>query len=503
VAGGCKDEGVPAEPPSAQDGEALDALRRALESADFTVEGIEGRLGTNELSLRAIDTAVHLRRLGDDRFGTLARLFLLGASVRTDKLADAIAPLEVARLARTGLLEAADGEVSATARIAPHGDYYIASDAGLESDTPWDFVPGIQSPSVTLAKLAVRRRVRRALDVGTGCGIQALLAAKHADRVVATDVNPRALGFAAFNARLNGIDNIELRPGSAFDPVEGERFDLIVANPPYVISPDTSYAYRDSDLPADELCRRIVADAPTFLEVGGFAHVLVSWAHAGDDEWAPPLREWVAGGACDAWLLHYRTNDPLTHAASWLRPLGEADLPAYEEAIDRWTSHLRDLGIEEVGYGAIVLRRRASGSAWIREDPLPLDRLEPAGEHTLRVFAAQDLLERASDAELLDTRLVLTPEHRLEQWLEASAGGFEVQAQTLELIDGLRFTVGIDRHTASLLPHLDGRPLREALAVAATTFELEENERAAYTDAALPVVRRLLALGFLAAVDPA
>ena len=125
-------------------------------------------------------------------------------------------------------------------------------------------MPGIQSPSVTLAKLAVRRRVQKALDLGTGCGIQALLAAKHAERVVATDVNPRALAFARFNARLNGIDNIEFRLGNVFEPVEGERFGLLVANPPYVISPDASYAYRDSDEPADELCRRIVADAPAY-----------------------------------------------------------------------------------------------------------------------------------------------------------------------------------------------------------------------------------------------
>jgi len=273
---------VLAEPPSAEDGEALVALRLALESAGFTVEGIEERLGTNEVSLRPIDVAVHLRRLDDDSFGTLAKLFLLGADVDADRLASVLAPLDLARLRASGLLEFAGTRITATARLAPHGDYHVVSDGGAEVDTSFDFVPGVQSPTVTLAKLAVRRRVRRVLDLGTGCGIQALLAAKHAERVVATDINPRALGFAGFNARLNGIDNVELRPGSAFDPVAGERFDLILANPPYVISPDTSYAYRDSDLPADDLCRRIVTEAPAFLEAGGFAHILVSWAHAQD-----------------------------------------------------------------------------------------------------------------------------------------------------------------------------------------------------------------------------
>jgi Methyltransferase small domain len=485
------------EPPSAKDGDALDALKGSLGSAQFTVEGIEERLGTSELSLRPIDTAVQLRRLGDDPFGTVAKLFLLGLPVDSDRLATALAPLELSRLAETGLLRLEGPTVLASARLAPHGDYYIASDGSAGAEMSFDFVPGIQSPSVTLAKLAVRRRVQDALDLGTGCGIQALLAAKHAEHVVATDVNPRALAFARFNARLNGIDNIEFRLGDVFAPVEGERFGLVVANPPYVISPDASYAYRDSDQPADELCRRIVAQAPAYLVEAGFAHVLVSWAHPPGDGWAPPLREWMPGGDCDGWLLHHRTNDPLTHAAGWLKPLGERDLPAYEDAIDRWTGHLSHLGIEAIGYGAVVLRRRSSGRAWIREDPLPLDRLEPAGDHTLRVFAAEDLLERAGDAELLDARLLLTPHHRLEQQLEASEGGFVVKGQTLVLTDGLCFTIGIDRHTASLLPYLDGRPLHEALASAATTFELEESERAAYVPAALPVVRRLLELGFL------
>jgi hypothetical protein len=300
---------------------------------------------------------------------------------------------------------------------------------------------------------------------------------------------------------LNRIENVEFRLGDAFEPVKGERFDLLVANPPYVISPDHSYAYRDSPLPADEFCRRIVAEATTFLADGGFAHLLVSWAQRAGEEWAALLREWVRGLGCDAWLLHYHSNDPLTHAASWLRPVGERNLTEYEDAIDRWTSHLRRLGIEAIGYGAIVLRRGSSASPWIREDPLPLDRLEPAGDHTQRVFAAHDLLERARDSDLLGARLVLTPQHRVDQHLRAADGGFTVTDQTLVLTDGLGFTVGIDRHTASLLPYLDGRALDQALSRAAMTFELDDHERAAYTSAALPVVRRLLALGFLSSAS--
>jgi methylase of polypeptide subunit release factors len=79
----------------------------------------------------------------------------------------------------------------------------------------------VHGPSLTLSHLTVRRPVETALDVGTGNGIQAILAARHSGRVVATDVNARALDFAAFHTHLNGVDNVEFRLGSFFDPAEG------------------------------------------------------------------------------------------------------------------------------------------------------------------------------------------------------------------------------------------------------------------------------------------
>jgi hypothetical protein len=141
--------------------------------------------------------------------------------------------------------------------------------------------------------------------------------------------------------------------------------------------------------------------------------------------------------------------------------------------------------------------RRHDGRNWIRTDPLPLDRLEPAGEHTLRVFAAQDALGRLDDAGLLDLSLALTENHRLQQTLVAR-GGLAVESQTLELTEGIRFAVGVDRHTVSLLPHFDGRrPLRDVLELARRTFELEPEEQERFVPAAIPVVRRLVELGFL------
>jgi methylase of polypeptide subunit release factors len=469
-------------------------------AADFTVECVEAALGAGELSTRPADVAVHeLRLSGDDSFTTLARFFLLGSTVDETRLERAMAPIGARELRSLRLAERADGGLRATARLVPHGDYYLASDlagASLAGAAP-DWVPGVQAPSVTLAKLAVRVPVARALDLGTGCGIQALLAAKHSEQVVGTDVNPRALAFAGFNAALNDVSTIELREGDVFEPVQGERFRLVVANPPYVISPDSLYRYRDSGLPGDEICRRVVGGVPEHLEEGGFAHVLVSWAHDADAEWSEPLHAWVASSGCDAWLLHYKSEDSVTHAASWLSPLADGDEAAHRAALDRWVSYLHAQRIEAVGYGAIVLRRRNGADNWIRTDEIPLDRLDSASEHTLRVFAAADLLAEVGPT-LLDERLVLVDEHRLEQSLVVRNGTFLVESQTLELTDGLRFRAGLDRYAAALVRALGTpRPLREALASAAAEFELTGEDRARFDAAALEVVRRLLELGFL------
>jgi methylase of polypeptide subunit release factors len=76
------------------------------------------------------------------------------------------------------------------------------------------------------------------LDLGTGQGFHAMVAAGHCGRIIATDVNPRALTFARWGIEANAIDNVDLRQGSLFEPVASEApFDLIVSNPPFIISP--------------------------------------------------------------------------------------------------------------------------------------------------------------------------------------------------------------------------------------------------------------------------
>ena len=179
---------------------------------------------------------------------TAIRLFFLERPVARDDVESALGARAVDALARATSLARVDKQtVEPLARIAPVGTILLASDRLSTDPTrdPPDYV-STYSPTARLCDLLTPRPwVARALDVGTGNGVQALLAAGHSEHVVATDVNPRALAFTELNAALSGIDNVESRSGSLFEPVAGERFDLIVCNPPFVVSPERRWTYRD------------------------------------------------------------------------------------------------------------------------------------------------------------------------------------------------------------------------------------------------------------------
>src|SRR4029453_6014401 len=192
----------------------------------------------------------YVRRLGDgDELALLLRLFLLGVPVARARLDELVGTELTARLAAARLLLEDRGEVHGTARPVPPHELLLASDHAGAGEVHADHVPGVHRPSVALAHLTVRGQGELALDLCTGNGIQAILLAAHARRVVATDVNPRALAYPEFHAPLNGARNVEMRRGSFFEPVDGEQFDLVVANPPYVVSPESAFLFRDSGMP--------------------------------------------------------------------------------------------------------------------------------------------------------------------------------------------------------------------------------------------------------------
>src|ERR1041384_5948941 len=251
---------------------AAKTLGEALRRVSYDEDAIEELLGEEAWSTALEDVPVHERRLPQSPLATAIRLFFLELPVARNDAEGALGPHGVAALERTALARVAE-VVRPQARIAPVDTLLLASDrlSTDPTDDPPDYV-STYSPTARLCDLLTPRpRVERALDVGTGNGVHALLAAVHSDRVVATDVNPRALAFTELNAALSGLDNVEGRRGSLFEPVAGEQFDLITCNAPFVVSPERRWTYRDGSFDGDELSERIVREAAEHLAEGGLA----------------------------------------------------------------------------------------------------------------------------------------------------------------------------------------------------------------------------------------
>lgn len=486
-----------------EDRRTISRLRSRLDELEYCEPRVQKILAQSRRPLRGAAGSGQRRRLRKDRaLSTLVRLFLLGVSVTREEAEDALTPLTVGDLAPLGLLEEGPAGVRARVRLVPHDGLILACDRWPKDATqiPPDIVGGVTQPSVTLARLTVRQPIASALDVGTGSGVQALLAARHARHVIATDLNPRALHFTAFNARLNGMPHVECRQGALFEPVKGRRFDLIVSNPPYVISPEHAFQYRDGGQPGDAFCRTLVQQAAAFLAEGGIAHILCHWVCQSRNKLWQRLLDWVEGEGFDAWLLHFGTYDPSGYAKLWNKPLRAADPGAYADALDRWLGYYRRHRIQAIASGAIILRRRSSGPNWVRADVFPGWPDGPAGNRIVRIVETQDYLSALPDERaLLQETLTLAKNCRVKHPRSQRRGAAARRKATLSLQEGLRFEARVGGRTLELLRRCDGRrTLADALNdLAETTGRGAE----ALATALLPGVRELVRQGLLGRVS--
>ncbi|MFC9955400.1 methyltransferase, partial [Streptomyces prasinus] len=276
---------------------------------------------------------------------------------------------------------------------------------------------GAGGASTTLAGITVRTPVASVLDLGTGSGIQALHATRHATRVTATDVNPRALHIAALTLALSGVPAADLREGSLFAPVRAdEKYDLIVSNPPFVISPGARLTYRDGGMGGDDLCRTLVQEAGERLGEGGFAQFLANWQHVEGEDWQDRLRSWVPRG-CDAWIVQREVQDVNQYTELWLRDAGDhrGDTAEYRARYDAWLDEFEARGVRAVGFGWITLRRSGSDrpSVTVEEWSHPVE--QPLGDTVRAHFERLDHLRTHDDAALLEARFRLAAEVVQEQ----------------------------------------------------------------------------------------
>ena len=488
----------------------VDAISADLRSAGFTTDGVADLLGADANAALSRGVwwpalrATHAAQADRQRLGVLVRLLLLGTEETPQLVEGAFPSTDMQTLAANGVLEFDGDKVRAALDIRPHSDgirdFYVVSDqdaAVRRGPLRHDHVLGIGGASVSLARAVTRNPVGRALDLGTGCGIQALHLNAHCDEIVATDTNERALALAAMTARLNGM-SWDLRHGSLFEPVAGERFDLIVSNPPFVVgSGARDYIYRDSGIAGDALCQSLIEQVGDHLSPGGTAHIMANWiVRDGKDgeAWRQRVSGWLAGTGLHAWVVQRELADPVSYVSLWLADAGE-DLERQAERGGQWLDWFAEQGIAGIGMGMISLRVPRDGEPPERtlEEITGADEVL-TGSEVDAFFARRAYLRDTSDDALLAARLSTAPVFLEEQSLPGPEGWQEVGA-AVRRPGGPAAVIGVDEVLRALLAGCRGEvPLGTLIQLLAAHHGVDSD---ALAQAALPEVREAIGRGIL------
>ena len=549
-------------PPPVVTPEQAASLRADLSKSGWGVEAVATLLG--EAADAALRREIRLPALRSVRaaltsgsapspVAVLTALFMLGEPVSATALDVALTRTGASGAGRIGLVSEPDetGCVRARVDLRPHeavddaGEirWWVASDLGElvtgRALAP-DHVLGIGGAGLTLAGLTPRTPVATALDLGCGCGIQTLYLLRHADHVVATDVSERALAFTAFNAALAGVSvsdgsdagsrggagRLELLRGSLLEPVAGRRFDLIVSNPPFVLTPP---AVREAGLPLMEyrdaggpVLPTLVAGLGEHLEPGGSAVMLGNWEHrhtslgTGDipdsandfatdsttdsgvagSSWRNAVATWIPEGL-DGWVIEREVQDPVEYATMWLRDGGlapERDAAGFDAALEAWIGDFEARGVQGVGFGYLIVHRpQCLREPWRLLEEVTTSGQGGLGRHVAEVLEARERLAGLDDDAVADLRPVLAPDVTEERHL--IPGAAEPTVILLRQGGGLGRTIRASTAVAALAGVADGELSvgQIASAVVALTGEDAIGLRAEMVEA----TRHLITVGFL------
>lgn len=497
-------------------------LAADLHSAGFAAEALRDAWGpaADDAIARGLRSPAS-RALGDrgDALAVLGRLLVLGMPQAAASVDRSLSRAGAAGLVRLGLAEIDGDEVRPLAVVRPQSyadasrpgrdemtaQWWIASDldeAALGGPLPEDHVLGVGGASLTLAGLQLPTPAERALDIGAGCGIQAIRARAHVRRVVATDISPRALSFTRLNALLNGIDGIEVRLGSLFEPVAGEEFDRVVSNPPFVITPRVAdvpaYEYRDGGMVGDDVVAAFVTGVGAHLAPGGVAQLLGNWETRDGVPGLERVRGWVESSPVplDAWVVERESLDPLSYAELWVRDGGTLPgTPGFARLVDAWLDDFAARAVTEVGFGYLLLRRPADGSPTLARYETLHTALagEGLGAHLAAALEAHDRLSALADAELAASVLLVAPD--VTEARHHLPGAEDPTVIELRQGGGFGRALGVDPGLAALVGACDG-DLPVGALIDAIADLLEVDAGALRADL-LPRVRELTFTGFL------
>jgi methylase of polypeptide subunit release factors len=443
----------------------------------------------------AIQSLLKYKIVENTALNLLVRLFWFGEVASANEISSTLPPEIVEGLLRCRLAER-DGDVFVPNCMLVHFEnLLLACDSvrRVKAKIP-DLVLSVSTPTKLLANSLISVPDATVLDLGTGCGTLALVASRSARSVLATDINPRALAFTAFNAALNGITNVQISLGDRFEPAGDQQFDVIACNPPFFITPKPRLLYTENSDELDSFVESLARTAPRFLKDGGFFQMLCEWVEFQGDPWRNRLMQWFEGSGCDALILKAYEMSPadytLTRAAEAASLHGEASENMLLEHVDYFTQRR----VEKIFGGLVTLRCRTAKNWFLYED---MDELpnQPIGGLLVKRFATEDILSSYEDSELLTLKPKLCDDVQLVQESTQKNQLWKPKRIFLERRTGLVRRLAFDRAVADLVVRFDGR---QALGRLITDLAKQNRlPREQVVDNALRLVRKLSSLGLI------
>jgi hypothetical protein len=261
-----------------------------------------------------------------------------------------------------------------------------------------------------------------------------------------------------------------------------------VANPPYVISPDLRFDYRDAREQGDRLSRRVLSELPAFLREGGIATMQGNWIHALAEPWFTRPSSCLDGCGCDSLLLRISLTDPLAYAVFWAQHDHPHDPDGFDRTVRRWRASYVASGIERISTAMVIVRRRLAKTNWQRAVSVLGDVTSALGEALPSLFSLQDRFDDLDGEALLELRLCPTAGARMETQLGTEGNGRAI----LRCNSALGGQRSISLSVAKCIVRFDGEAtLRESLAAAGYVDVDPEHAEA------LAEFRALLLLGYL------
>jgi hypothetical protein len=477
--------------------ESIQAIARFLREQDYTEERLS-QLGLANLSWNSLarQSASAWLLMCDPRLELLIRAFYVGEAVETSEAEKLISKEVLSDLLACGLL-ALDGErLRATCMLTHFGELVIACDSRRRAETgaAADLVLGVNPTTRLLARCSILRPGSKVWDLGTGCGTLALVAAPSAASVVGTDVNRRALSFAGFNAALNGLSNVSFLYGDRFEPVVGQRYDVIISNPPFFLAPVSCLLCCDNSLELDGFVESLARGAPQFLEEGGVFQMLCEWVEFEPESWENRLRPWFERSNCDVHIWKGYEISPIEYARKRALEQGQLYRETAGSSFADRLSYLTRCQVKRILGGLITMRRR-SAQNWFWVEEMQKRPEGSIGDALAERFSTLDILELNDEQTLLTAYPRLASQVRLVSESVQRNCVWDVERSYLERMDDLPARLGLDAVVTELAAHFDGTQSIETL------LRKLAMEQKAPLEQVIPeglrVIKRLAAAGLL------